>query len=62
MLLRRQDVVPLVAAWALLLQGLIGQLLPSHDAMTGQGVVMCTAKGAVATKEAPAPSATRSSN
>lgn len=52
---RHQDVVSLVAAWALLLQALIGPILPSLHMTADQGVVMCTAKGAVAVKEAPAP-------
>jgi hypothetical protein len=52
---RHQDVISLVAAWALLLQALIGPILPSLHMTAEQGVVMCTAKGAIATKEAPAP-------
>ena len=49
---RHQDVVSLVAAWGLLLQVLIGPLLPSLHAMSGDGAVMCTAKGLVAAKPA----------
>jgi hypothetical protein len=52
---RHQDVISLVAAWALLLQALVGPILPSLHRTAEQGVVMCTAKGAVAAKEAPAP-------
>ena len=53
---RHRDVVSLVAAWGLLLQVLIGPLLPSLHAMSGDGAVMCTAKGLVAAKPAtPAP-------
>jgi hypothetical protein len=44
---RHQDVVSLVASWALLLQALIGPLLPSQMS-SEPGLVMCTAKGAVA--------------
>jgi hypothetical protein len=40
---RHQDVVSLVAAWALLLQALIGPILPSLHMTADQGVVMCTA-------------------
>jgi hypothetical protein len=52
---RHQDVISLVASWALLLQALIGPLLPSLHMSADQGVVMCTAKGAIAAKETPAP-------
>jgi hypothetical protein len=52
---RHRDVISLVASWALLLQALIGPVLPSLHMTADEGVVMCTAKGAVARKEAPAP-------
>ena len=52
---RHQDVISLVASWALLLQALIGPILPSLHMTAEEGVVMCTEKGTVAEKPTPAP-------
>jgi hypothetical protein len=51
---RHQDVISLVASWALLLQALIGPVLPSLYTTADEGVVMCTTKG-VAAEDAPLP-------
>jgi hypothetical protein len=52
---RHQDVISLVASWALLLQALIGPILPSLHMNAEEGVVMCTEKGTIAEKQTPAP-------